>query len=143
MFSLLVACGEAERTPGGVLSKEKMRDVLLDMNYAEVYGREQGADTVRMADSVREANVKKYYVQILQLHGISREAFQRSYKFYETHPDRLEEIYQEMLEIVKRKREAIDSLDRIRMDRLNGVNGKSRLDSLYWPRADSMKLTLP
>jgi hypothetical protein len=143
LLSLLFACGQANRVPKGVMPKEKMRDILLDMNYAEVYGREQGLDTVRIADSVREANVKKYYVQILQLHGVTREEFQHSYKYYEYHPDRLEVIYKEMQDIVKRKRDVMDSLDRKKEEKMHGIPGRTRRDSLYWPRADSMILTLP
>lgn len=144
LLSLLFACGQADRVPKDVLPKDKMRDILLDMNYAEVYGRDPGvSDTVRIADSIREENVKRYYVQILQLHGISREEFQHSYKYYEYHPDKLELIHKEMQEIVKRKREVIDSLEQIKQQRLNGISGRTRRDSLYWPRADSMILTLP
>jgi len=143
LLSLLFACGEADRVPKDVLAKDKMRDILLDMNYAEVYGRDQGIDTVKVADSIREENVKRYYVQILQLHGISREEFQHSYKYYETHPDKLEEIYKDMQEIVKRKREVVDSIEQKKQERINGIPGRTRRDSLYWPRADSMILTLP
>ncbi|MRG48112.1 DUF4296 domain-containing protein [Chitinophaga sp. SYP-B3965] len=143
LLSLLFACGQADRVPKGVLPKDKMRDVLLDMNYAEVFGRDQGIDTARIADSVREQNVKRYYVQILQLHGLSREEFQHSYKYYEYHPDKLEEIYKEMQEIVKRKREVLDSLEQIKTQKMSGIPGRTRRDSLYWPRADSMILTLP
>lgn len=143
LLSLLFACGEANRVPKGVMPKDKMRDVLLDMNYAEVYGREQGMDTVKIADSVREANVKKYYVQILQMHGVTREEFQYSYKYYEYHPDRLDEIYKEMQDIVKRKRDVMDSVERKKEERMHGIPGRTRRDSLYWPRADSMILTLP
>lgn len=143
LLSLLFACGQADRVPKDVLAKDKMRDILLDMNYAEVYGRDQGIDTVKVADSTREENVKRYYVQILQLHGISREEFQHSYKYYEHHPDKLEEVYKEMQEIVKRKREVVDSLERKEEERKNGIPGRTRRDSLYWPRADSMILTLP
>lgn len=142
LLSLLFACGQAD-VPKDVLPKDKMRDILLDMNYAEVYGRDQGIDTVRIADSVREENVKRYYVQILQLHGTSREEFQHSYKYYEYHPDKLEEIYKEMQAITKRKREVIDSLEQVRLQKVNGIPGRTRRDSLYWPRADSMILTLP
>ncbi|MBO9150627.1 DUF4296 domain-containing protein [Chitinophaga sp. GCM10012297] len=144
LFSLMLACGNADRTPPDVLPKAKMRDILLDMNYADVAGRDQIVDTAKVSDTVREERVKAYYVQILQLHGVTREEFIRSYKFYEAHPDRFEAIYKEMGEIVRRRREVMDSTDNARRDREAREAGvKTRRDSLFWPSSDSLKLILP
>lgn len=116
-----------------------MRDVLLDMNYADVYSREMMQDTIRLSDSAREQNLKRMYAQILQLHGITREEFSRSYKFYESHPDRLQQIYADMEQIVSRKRQVVDSLEQLRFRR----KGPDSFDSLYRPRRDSAKLYVP
>ncbi len=140
----MLACGDADRTPSDVLPKNKMRDILLDMNYADVVGRDQVVDTARVSDTVREERVKTYYTQILQLHGVTREEFTRSYKFYESHPDRFESIYKEMGEIVKRKREVMDSIETAQRDReARAAGGRTRRDSLFWPSPDSLKLILP
>lgn len=141
LFGLLFACGQADRVPGDVLPKEKMRDILLDMNFADVYGREQ-MDTVRIADSIREQNVKRYYVQILQIHGVTREEFMRSYRFYESHPDRLEEVYKAMQEVLARKKAVIDSLERAKIDALT-VKDPVTKDTTRWPNKDIRKLILP
>ncbi|GEP95968.1 DUF4296 domain-containing protein [Chitinophaga cymbidii] len=141
LFGLLFACGQADRVPGDVLPKEKMRDILLDMNFADVYGREQ-MDTVRIADSIREQNVKRYYVQILQIHGVTREEFMRSYRFYEGHPDRLEEVYKAMQEVLARKKAVIDSLERAKIDALT-VKDPVTKDTTRWPNKDIRKLILP
>jgi hypothetical protein len=144
LTGLMLACGNADRTPSDVLPRDKMRDVLLDMNYAEVWGRDQQMDTVLVPDSVKEQRVKTYYSQVLQLHGITREEFSRSYKFYEAHPDRLEIIYKEMGEIVKRKREVMDSTEREQREReARAAGARTRRDSLFWPSSDSLKLILP
>jgi hypothetical protein len=142
LFSFLLACGQADKTPPGVLPPEKMRDILLDMNYAEVYGRDQGVDTVRIADSVREMNVKRYYVQILQLHNVSKDEFMHSYRFYESHSDRLEDIYKQMQGIMTRRREVMDSIDRQKNDVRSGIEKRTHWDSLYCP-TDSLRLILP
>ncbi|WP_119078578.1 DUF4296 domain-containing protein [Chitinophaga alhagiae] len=142
LFSVLLACGQADRTPKGVLPPEKMRDILLDMNYAEVYGRDQGVDTVHIADSVREQHIKRYYVQILQLHNVTKDEFLNSYRFYELHSDRLEEIYKQMQAIVQRRREVMDSIERKQSDLKYGIERRTHWDSLYCP-ADSLRLILP
>lgn len=142
LFSVLMACGQADKTPGDVIPPGKMRDILLDMNYAEVFGRDQGVDTARLADSVRELNVKKYYAQILQLHKVSKDEFMHSYRYYELHSDKLEEIYKQMQGIVQQRRAVLDSIDKRETDRKSGVQKRTHWDSLYCP-VDSMRLILP
>lgn len=142
LFSVLMACGQAGKTPPDVIPPEKMRNILLDMNYAEVFGRDQGVDTARLADSVREKNVKRYYVQILQLHNVSKDEFMRSYRYYEVHSDKLEQMYKEMLDIMKKRRETLDAEERMENERKTGISKRTHWDSLYCP-ADSLKLILP
>ncbi len=97
-----IACGQAGKVPHNVLSKEKMADVLLDLNLAESYGRNPVAgtnnrpDTGRVADSLREIRVKTLYAQVLQLHGLTVSSFMKSYHYYEQHADRMEEVYKIM-----------------------------------------------
>ncbi|QEH43738.1 DUF4296 domain-containing protein [Chitinophaga sp. XS-30] len=141
LFTLLFACGQADRVPGDVLPKEKMRDILLDMNVADVYGREQ-TDTVHIPDSIREQRVKQYYVQILQIHKVTREEFMHSYRYYEAHPDKLESVYKAMQEIVQRKKTVLDSLERVKMNALNRTDPVKK-DTMRWPNKDIRKLMLP
>ncbi|WP_109699954.1 DUF4296 domain-containing protein [Chitinophaga deserti] len=141
----MAACGNADRTPGDVLSKEQMRDILLDMNYADVYAREQlvdGRPVGEITEAMRDSSTKTMYAQVLLLHKVDRETFTRSYKFYEANPDRLEMIYKEMGNIVRRQREVLDSIERARTDRELRAKGRNRMDSLFWPSPDSLKLNI-
>ncbi len=141
----LAACGEADRTPKGVLEKEEMRDILLDMNYADVYAREQllnAENPSAVTEFSRDSAQKTAYAQILLLHDIDRETFMKSWRFYESHPDRLEAIYKEMGDIVRRQREILDSTDRARNEREQRKTGRTRMDSLFWPVPDSLKLNI-
>lgn len=141
----MAACGNADRTPGDVLSKEQMRDILLDMNYADVYAREQlvdGRPVGEITEAMRDSSTKTMYAQVLLLHKVDRETFTRSYKFYEANPDRLEMIYKEMGNIVRRQREVLDSIERARTDRELRAKGSNRMDSLFWPSPDSLKLNI-
>ncbi|WP_126247707.1 DUF4296 domain-containing protein [Chitinophaga rhizosphaerae] len=143
--ALMAACGEADRTPKGVLGKNEMRDILLDMNYADVFAREQmmeGRSSVDITEAMRDSASKTLYAQILLLHKTDRETFTKSWQFYESHPDRLEAIYKDMADVVRRKREAIDSTDRARNEREQRKLGRTRMDSLFWPSPDSLKLNI-
>ncbi|SCC10623.1 protein of unknown function [Chitinophaga costaii] len=97
-----VACGQDGKVPGNVLSKEKMANILLDFNLAEAYGRNPVTgsgtrpDTGHLADSLRERRVKTLYAQVLQVHGLTVDAFMKSYHYYELHADRMEDVYKIM-----------------------------------------------
>jgi len=95
---LITACGEADKVPKDVLPKEKMRDVLLDMNLADVYSSTADDDqpNVIVSDSVRKQRLKVYYRQVLDLHKLSPEAFRHSYAYYESHPNKFKEVYDMM-----------------------------------------------
>lgn len=142
LFSLLLACGQADRVPDDVLPKDKMRDILLDMNFADVYGRDQ-IDTVRIADSIRDQNIKLYYVQILQIHDVTREEFMHSYRYYEGHPDKLEEVYKAMQKVVQQKKDALDYKERMRMAAMQVAGDPVKKDTVRWPHKDIRKLILP
>jgi hypothetical protein len=111
VFLLLftIACGQADRVPDGILSKEDMRDVLIDMNMADVYSSESGDHGIPLPDSVRQHTVKIYYTQILQLHKITAKQFRKSYDFYESHPDRLKEVYDMMKDVVAAEKDAVEN----------------------------------
>jgi hypothetical protein len=108
VFLLLftVSCGQADKVPDGVLSKEDMRDVLIDMNMADVYSSENGDPGKPMPDSLHQHKVKLYYAQILQLHKLTEKQFMTSYNFYEGHPDRLKEVYDMMKDVVSTEKNA-------------------------------------
>jgi hypothetical protein len=109
LLMVLVACGQADKTPEGILPPDAMRDVLLDMNKADVYSSISGENgEVITPDSVRKDRVQLYYRQILDQRKVSVEQFRNSYAFYESHPDRFKKVYDMMLEIVTKERDALD-----------------------------------
>ena len=116
VFFLLAlgACGEADKVPKGVLTKEQMRDVLLDMTMADAYSNNNEDPRTPLPDSVRRQRVKLYYRQILDLHHLTEPEFQKSYSFYESHPDRLKEVYDMMMDVATANREALDQEARLK-----------------------------
>jgi hypothetical protein len=116
VFLLLftIGCGQADKVPDGVLSKEEMRDVLIDMNLADVYSSETTDQGMPMPDSLRQNKVKVYYAQILQLHKLTPKQFRESYAFYESHPDRMKQIYEMMRDIVTVDKDAAENIIRLK-----------------------------
>jgi hypothetical protein len=109
---MMVACGEADTVPKGVLSKDEMRDVLLDMNIADAYSSDNSDAHKPLPDSIREKRDKMYFRQVLDLHHLTLSEFDSSYHFYESHPDRLKQVYDMMLDKATAYRENIDKADR-------------------------------
>jgi hypothetical protein len=92
----LFACGDGDNVPKKYLSKEKMTSILEDMSIADAYSNEQQMQITYSPnfDSLRQEKVKIYYKQILDLHKVSVKEFMESYKYYESHPNRLKEVLQ-------------------------------------------------
>ena len=91
---LAAACGEGDRVPREYIDKEKMSNILVDMTIADAYSNEMSAETLRLPDSLRQEKVKVFYKQILDLHHITVKDFTTSYAWYESHPDRMKEMFE-------------------------------------------------
>lgn len=141
LFSLLIACGEADRVPRGVIAKEKMSAILFDMNLADTYGREP-MDNRPLTDSIRDLNVKTYYAQVLQIHKISKDEFLKSYKYYENNPGKMDEVYVLMQDLVNQRKTEIDSIDKVRANEAAKIDPVRR-DTTRWPKKDIRKMILP
>ncbi len=110
-----LACGQADKVPANVLSKEKMRDVLIDMNMADSYSYDiSPLRGVPLPDSVRQQKVKVFYRQILDLHHLSVKEFMASWKYYEAHPNRLKEVYDMMQAEIARQRTVLDGQEKLK-----------------------------
>jgi hypothetical protein len=107
---LITACGEADKVPKDVLSKEKMRDVLLDMNMADAYSSITDDDQANLIvhDSVRKQRAKVYYRQVLDLHKLTPKEFNHSYAYYEAHPNKFKEVYDMMFAAVSNDKNMLD-----------------------------------
>ena len=79
----LVSCRDNNRMPKDVLPQEEMGKVLWDMMNAGQYV----SSYVLTKDSIDKiAQSTKVYGQVLQLHAISKEKFEKSYAYYREHP---------------------------------------------------------
>ena len=92
-FSLGCSEKPAEPIPGDVLRIEKMTDIMLDVQLIE------GGIVIRKYNKTqRKGQIIDYYKSLYHKHKISKETFENSLKYYTDHPDKLEKIYDGMLE---------------------------------------------
>ncbi len=84
-LGITAGCNHPDRVPRGILSKDSMQSIMWDIIQADQYATQYLA-----RDSVK-SNIKpqtiRLYQQIFDLHGITREEFEKSYQFYLGHPD--------------------------------------------------------
>ena len=85
---LLVACGNGS-VPKDVLPPVKMQDVMYDMIRAD-----EMVDFLRLSDSTYRPFSKRtaLYDTVFSLHGVTKETFQKSLRYYQGRPDMLKEM---------------------------------------------------
>jgi len=82
-----------QSTPKGVLPKEKMVPLLVDMHLAEpLYAKRF---VLGLPDS---SAMQDLYLSFLKKHKVSKKEFESSVFYYGKHPDQYKEIYDEVLE---------------------------------------------
>ena len=89
---LFVSC-KGESVPKDVFSKQKMGDVMYAILLADEW-----VDYTRMYDSTYMNFSKRaaIYDSVFQLHGISKQDYQKSMAYYQGRPDVLKDILEEL-----------------------------------------------
>lgn len=101
-FFILFFCSEEVEIPADVLPKEKMSAVLSDIHEVESLIQ---YSALERTDSTRTV-IYGYYKTIFQNNKITPEEFKRSFNFYSTHLNLLDEVYEEVLvDLSKRQAE--------------------------------------
>ena len=98
------ACRSDKKVPSGVLSPDKMQEVVFDLMRADQF-------VVSFAlpkDSTlqKDAEKMKWYNRVLALHDISEQTFKESFRYYQTRPD----LRAEIMDSIARKEEIIDKM---------------------------------
>jgi hypothetical protein len=94
---IISSCSKsAIKIPDGIIAKDSMMFIMMDVHIAE-----SGVKTLN-ADST-SINNKTYYEFIFKKYHISEAQFQKSLTFYTNNPELLEEIYTKMIEEMSRK----------------------------------------
>lgn len=89
---LLLAVASCNTRPEGVLTSEKMEDVLLDISQAEAYSVQSG-DNNHMAGLKNLDSLSKYYNLIFKKHNITPEQYAKSMDYYRKNPTELDSMF--------------------------------------------------
>ena len=83
---IFAACANNDKIPKGIIGKAEMEKVMWDMLMADRY---VNIYVLHSKDSLpeRKKNAAIVYEKVFQLHGITRDEFIKSYKFYLSRPD--------------------------------------------------------
>ena len=90
-FFLLViffSCS-ADKIPDDILAPEKMQEVLWDMIRADEF---LVSYVIKDTSVNRKTESIKLYDKVFDVHDISKSAFEKSFKYYQLHPEILQPI---------------------------------------------------
>ena len=130
-------CADKNKVPRGILPQPKMQAIMWDM----IRGGEFLNSYVFSKDTIDRKAVESqaWYKKIFELHSTTKEEFEKSYRYYQQHPDAMLEL----LDSLGKKKYVRDSLKLIPVDTLDGKVAdslKSRVgDSLRKARPDSLR----
>ena len=104
-FLLVIACGNKDRIPSGIIPKDSMQHILWEMIEADQYAKEMlKRDS---AKSNHRGDNRKLYQEVFDIHHISREQFRESYQFYVGRPDLIKEIFDSLAAGANRRQREI------------------------------------
>jgi len=107
------SCKHQDRLPKGVLPQDKMQEVMWDMMNAGQYISAYVL-TKDSLDKIGEST--RVYGQVLQLHAVSREEFEKSYAYYREHPELMKVILDSLS---KKQTYTVEKFQRDTIDRKN------------------------
>ena len=94
-LSILLSCAEKETKPipDHIYSIEKMTAIMMDLQIIE------GGIVIRQYNKTQQRErISKVYRAMYNKHGITQDEFDLSLKYYTDNPDKLEEVYDRVLE---------------------------------------------
>lgn len=98
---LCLSMGMHHTSLSGLLTQEKMADLLVDLTLAEAVTHYYTEDP-STAQLLLQENTRLVY----ELHGIDADTLQRNYQYYLAHPSMLQQVY----EVVMRRIVALEEV---------------------------------
>lgn len=89
LFSLIFLFSCKSNKSDEILSKKKMQAVLWDIIQADVYSNQYIKHDSTKNSAVENAKLQQ---QIFAIHKISKETFNKSYAYYQAHPNDMQAI---------------------------------------------------
>jgi hypothetical protein len=95
---LIFSCGTPkEKTPDNLLPPDSMVSILVDVHLAEA-----AANVTRLSD-VQSFKAQSLYPAIFKSHQTDSTTFHSSFNYYLKHPEKLEAIYDKVLNELSRR----------------------------------------
>lgn len=120
-------CADKSKIPKDIIPQERMEKIMWDMLQADRFVNQyvdKPGDTVE-----KKEEMFKVYQKVFNLHGISRDEFLKSYKFYLGRPDITRTIFDSISAQAERKRKEIYETKVDTMKRKSD-SARARIDSL-------------
>lgn len=102
-MALMAACN-SRSLPGDIISQEKMQPLVFDLIRAD-----ELVNNFTLRDTLlknKEEHIKMYE-QVFKIHHTTREAFYKSFKYYQEHPDVNKVLLDSLLSYTTEKRKAL------------------------------------
>lgn len=129
-------CTDSQQIPDGIIGKEKMERIMWDMLQADRYVNLY-INPNKDSTEAKKKEAAVFYQRVFQMHGISREEFLKSYKFYLSRPDITKVIFDSIsTRADKRRGDVYTSRKNPFLEKRDSLR---RLDSIR--QADSIRIT--
>lgn len=140
LSGLSAGCSYHKKIPPGIIPKEKMEKILWDMVQAD---RFTSGYILTKKDSFekKKEEAAGFYERVFDLHGITREEFVKSYKYYLGRPDITKTLFDSITVQAERRRDEAmqrvqDSVAKRHRDSLELLN---KVDTALTEGSDSLR----
>ena len=96
---LMVSCSKETKVPENTIPEEKMVLILTDIHLVEARVSRVSVISIDSSTLITE-KLKK---DIFKRYQTDTAAYNRSYKFYSTHPEFMEQIYEKVVKNIQKK----------------------------------------
>lgn len=112
-----IACSQSEKIPEGIVQPEQLKQVFFDLYLADAVNTER-----KLRDSSLQLQFenKRDFLRVLQLHGLNRDKFQKSFDYYKQHPQLLKRVTDSLAAFAARR--SAEVLTDTTKSKLNGTN---------------------
>jgi len=127
---ICIACGDQEEKPDGVLSKEQMVAVMIDVQIAQTR-----VNNLRVKNDSAQVVYDYYQAYLLEEHTVSDSSFYTSLQYYLNRPSDLNDIHEAILDTLNFRLQKIeaqedkDKKDKAEKDSL-GIIEKKKLKAV-------------
>jgi len=101
LVTVCMSCSDeegAQRMPDGILTKQEMVELLVDIQLIE------GGIIIRKLDEKKFGEeINAYYQKAFKKHGLTKETFEYNMRYYTDNPEILDAVYEEVINEISRQ----------------------------------------